>query len=107
MSRLVEFKHEDQRVPDHGVLPPPCSWDYAPRLLKEDGVHYACQSDKDLVLATCSNGHTCRLVSGAHSIAADGTISPSYVCPAKGCDFHRFVRLLDWDPAHVYVVREL
>lgn len=32
-----------------------------------------------------------------HEIAADGTVSPSALCPFDGCDFHEFVRLLDWE----------
>ena len=32
----------------------------------------------------------------AHSIAPDGTISPSYVCPRAGCQFHEYVRLEGW-----------
>lgn len=31
-----------------------------------------------------------------HTIADDGTVSPSLVCPAKACDFHEHVRLMDW-----------
>ena len=31
-----------------------------------------------------------------HSIAADGSISPSLVCPA-GCGWHVFARLLGWE----------
>jgi hypothetical protein len=32
-----------------------------------------------------------------HSIAADGTVTPSCVCP-EGCGFHDHVKLVDWDP---------
>ena len=31
-----------------------------------------------------------------HTIASDGTLSPSLVCPFPPCTFHEFVRLLDW-----------
>ncbi len=31
-----------------------------------------------------------------HSIAEDGTVSPSVVCPYAPCDFHEFVRLQDY-----------
>lgn len=31
-----------------------------------------------------------------HAIAADGSVSPSVVCPHPGCSFHEFVRLLGW-----------
>lgn len=43
---------------------------------------------------TCSRGHSVSL--RGHSIAADGTVSPSVVCLAPGCDFHDFVRLEGW-----------
>lgn len=31
-----------------------------------------------------------------HTIAKDGTVSPSLVCPIKGC-FHGFIRLEGWN----------
>jgi hypothetical protein len=31
-----------------------------------------------------------------HSIAADGTVSPSVVCPTSGCSWHVQARLLGW-----------
>ena len=43
---------------------------------------------------TCRNGHGLTL--GGHTIAADGTVHPSVVCPAPGCSFHEFVRLDRW-----------
>lgn len=42
----------------------------------------------------CGNGH--RLVLSGHSVDADGTVAPSVVCRVPECDFHDFVRLLDW-----------
>lgn len=33
-----------------------------------------------------------------HSIANDGSVSPSYVCPQPGCTFHEAVKLGDWTP---------
>lgn len=33
-----------------------------------------------------------------HDIAADGTVTPSIVCPAEGCTFHVMGKLLDWEP---------
>lgn len=33
---------------------------------------------------------------GRHTIDADGTVTPSLVCPFRGCDFHEFVMLADW-----------
>ncbi len=34
----------------------------------------------------------------AHTIAANGAVSPSLVCPEPDCDFHKFVVLEDWKP---------
>lgn len=31
-----------------------------------------------------------------HTIAADGTVSPSVVCPHPGCGWHVFLRLDGW-----------
>lgn len=45
---------------------------------------------------TCSNGHTATLTD--HEIAADGTVTPSLVCPYDGCDFHEMVVLEGWEP---------
>ena len=33
-----------------------------------------------------------------HEVAADGTVSPSLVCPRDGCAFHEYVRLAGWEP---------
>ena len=43
----------------------------------------------------CGNGHTAGL--SAHVIAADGTVSPSLVCPVAGCGWHEVVRLTGWE----------
>jgi len=43
---------------------------------------------------TCPNGHTLTLRN--HSVADDGYVSPSVVCPERGCDFHEWVRLRGW-----------
>jgi len=43
----------------------------------------------------CGNGHVASL--SDHNIAADGTVSPSLVCPAQGCGWHEVVRLIGWD----------
>lgn len=48
-------------------------------------------------LITCPTCHKALSVGvGGHSIAEDGTVSPSVVCPRPGCTFHEFVRLADW-----------
>lgn len=89
---MIEFTRYDQRMPDEGVLPPAKTWDYAPTYEGRWAHVYA----DDLAFATCPFGHTCRLSKKVHSVAADGTLSPSYVCPATGCTFHDFVRLVGW-----------
>ena len=33
-----------------------------------------------------------------HTIAPDGTVSPSVVCPKEGCTFHESIRLEAWRP---------
>jgi hypothetical protein len=101
---MVLFTRADQKIPDYGRLPTPLTWDYAIRLRKEGGF-YACKSDKDLALCTCEKGHTCRLTGYVHTVAADGTVTPSYVCPVSSCGFHVWARLADWNPNHVYDVK--
>jgi len=44
----------------------------------------------------CPAGHEMTL--SGHTIADDGTVSPSVVCPTKGCTFHEFVTLDGWAP---------
>ena len=34
-----------------------------------------------------------------HTIADDGSVSPSVVCPNKNCDWHVYLKLLDWENA--------
>ena len=83
--------------PQDTTLPPvPLTWDYAVRLRRKP------PWDKDLALCTCSNGHTTRMVANIHSVGPDGTVMPSYVCPVEGCGYHEFVRLVGWDPNHVF-----
>lgn len=43
---------------------------------------------------TCPNGHGLTL--RGHTIAGNGDVSPSVVCPVAGCSFHEFVRLERW-----------
>jgi hypothetical protein len=43
---------------------------------------------------TCPNGHGLTL--RGHSIASNGDVAPSVVCPDRGCAFHAFVRLERW-----------
>lgn len=93
-ATATEFTHHAVRWPDgNNPLPPPRTWDYANKYAAT--VHARAYAN-DLALCTCSNGHTCRLVSTVHRVADDGTVSPSYVCPVVGCGFHEFVRLVGW-----------
>jgi hypothetical protein len=101
---VIIFRRSDQRIPDNGVLPPPCTWDYAKRFQKPDGSYWA-DSGLDIAMCTCGYGHTCRMSARVHRVAADGTVMPSYTCPSTSCSFHRMVRLEGWDPAHVYEIR--
>jgi len=43
---------------------------------------------------TCSHGHGIALRD--HTVEADGSVVPSIVCKAPGCDFHEIVRLEGW-----------
>jgi hypothetical protein len=43
---------------------------------------------------TCPNGHGLTL--RGHAIDKNGNVSPSVVCPVRGCSFHEFVRLDRW-----------
>lgn len=44
----------------------------------------------------CGNGHVGTVAPHVHAIAPDGTLSPSWVCPFKPCDWHEFARLDGW-----------
>lgn len=37
------------------------------------------------------------LLSSNHTVAVDGVVSPSDVCPYPPCTFHAFIALDDWD----------
>lgn len=55
---------------------------------------------KQLILLTCPNCKgLCTLHNGDdyHAIAADGVVTPSVICPHDSCDYHEFIRLLDWE----------
>lgn len=97
---MIEFKQADQRIPDLGILPPPCTWDYAPsyeeELLRTGNEKWARFAAEDLAHATCPQQHSCRLVRSIHSVDAAGMLSPSYVCPADGCTFHDYVQFVGW-----------
>lgn len=85
---MIDFAHSEA----HGFTPR--TWRKPPL-----GVNGDLEPWKDdLAVVTCPNGHACRLSGKVHSIAPDGTLSPSLVCPAEGCGFHDHVRLAGWAP---------
>lgn len=43
----------------------------------------------------CKKGHYGILAD--HEIDKRGIVTPSVVCPEKGCDFHEFITLEDWN----------
>jgi hypothetical protein len=48
--------------------------------------------------ALCGRCATLKQPSGGHDIAADGTVTPSIVCPYAPCSWHVWAKLLDWKP---------
>jgi hypothetical protein len=92
----VEFQRHPQPQGESRDAAPPATWDYALRPRRKP------PWTSDLALCTCPKGHTFRLSGDVHSVAADGKVHPSYVCPAAGCGFHEWVRLVGWDPGHVF-----
>ena len=45
-------------------------------------------------MAICPNGHEGALDN--HTIADDGVVTPSVVCPEKKCGFHDYIQLAGW-----------
>lgn len=90
---MIELRHQPWDGRGDSV---PLTWDYAKRLRRK--MPY----ERDMAMTTCGNGHTLRMSADVHTIAPDGTVTPSYVCTVTGCTFHEWVRLIGWDPAHVY-----
>lgn len=69
---------------DDGDSPPPMHWKPChPRTARR----FKAQM-------TCAMGHP--IVLRDHTIRADGTVHPSVVCNASGCQFHAFVVLTGW-----------
>ena len=51
---------------------------------------------KELVpVMRCTGGHMF-LIRDNHTIAADGSVSPSMVCPNPPCPYHEFIQLDGW-----------
>jgi hypothetical protein len=74
--------------------PPPMTWDYA---YDDPQRTMPLSMKRALAWGTCPNGHSCTIVADVHSIAADGTLTPSYVCPVPECGFHDWVRFYGWE----------
>ena len=47
-------------------------------------------------MCCCPSGHLGTLSRKIHQVSNEGIISPSYVCPNNGCDFHEYVELAGW-----------
>lgn len=64
--------------------------------------HYAACTDESLratfAHVRCAFGHVLRVSGTIHRVAADGTVSPSFVCSVPGCSWHVYVRLDGWVP---------
>lgn len=55
-----------------------------------------CSPDGVHAIITCPDcGKSCAL---KHTVAADGTVTPSMVCPHKPCPWHVWGVLDDWTP---------
>lgn len=81
---VVELRHE--KATSRANLPP-LSWDY---WLWGTGPFIK------TALVSCDQGHVGTASPQIHSIADDGMLSPSWVCPHKGCTWHVFARLVGW-----------
>lgn len=53
-------------------------------------------SGQRTALVACWGGHVASL--SRYTIATDGTVTPSVVCPEHGCLWHEVVRLEGWTP---------
>jgi DNA-directed RNA polymerase subunit RPC12/RpoP len=58
--------------------------------------HYQERTKRTAAMTCPTCGHMFSLLN--HSIAADGSVTPSVVCPWS-CGFHVFVRLNEWSAA--------
>ena len=78
--------HNPTRHVDHTPGP----WWFAFRESRPNGVSRRVPT----MMGTC--GHA--FVLTGHTIAPDGSVSPSVVCPYPPCTFHQMVRLDGWEP---------
>jgi hypothetical protein len=72
--------------------PVPLTWEYAIHPKNEHAAVYV----DDLAFIVCHKGHRLRVSAKVHRIAADGALSPSWVCTATGCNFHVHAQLVGW-----------
>lgn len=53
-----------------------------------------------IAYVSCKNGHVCLLSRKNHQVSSAGQVTPSLVCPTKGCDGHDVgVKLEGWSGA--------
>lgn len=73
---------------DAGVNLPPLTWDYW---------WWGPPGGYQLTaIVSCSRGHVGTAAPHIHTINADGSLNPSWVCPRYACDWHVFARLEGW-----------
>lgn len=71
----------------------PGTWFTFPRSALDE-VKHAKHGHVAIVCPTCRG--TLTLSSAIHTVAANGTVNPSFVCTKAGCSFHTFIRLAGW-----------
>ena len=70
------------------VLPlPPLTW---------DEWMWGAENQRRTALVCCGNGHTGTANPAVHSIDSEGYLTPSWICPFEGCDWHEFAQLEGW-----------
>ena len=50
-----------------------------------------------LAVVRCPECKLLESIARKHTVAADGKVSPSVVCPHDGCNWHVYVRLDGWE----------
>ena len=77
----------------HGIDQPKCESQSSPGTWFWEGV------DRYIILVFhCPKClHIFRFAKKIHSVAIDGIVTPSVVCPWEGCRFHEFVKLNGWN----------
>jgi hypothetical protein len=53
------------------------------------------EAKSNAALVTCAAGHECILSCSEYTIAADRTVTPTYVCPYPGCGLKSDITLGD------------